>query len=336
MAFTLLETSMDDRTMKTSRAARRGRRLQRCRSPVNVWALVLTLVASPALTIAWSGGTHTSIQQVPWRANPSRTVPNKSSVIQLGASLGAEEDAHASSTTGVTLKIALDATGGAADLAEIKSERFTGPESLDMVHRLRRDSDAVLVGRGTVQADDCSLTVRRIPCEKQPLRVVIDPRLSLLLESVEEGKSYQLFEDGLQTAVYHSVRDVDESSLNLLETVTLVYLPAVKHDGIQSGEYVSVEAVVQDLADRFQVRHLMVEGGPATAKLFLEKRLVDRVVLVKAPLCFRKPLDAGITTGVLDKAGLELLGSVASGADEIECWSLSDKPWPTKDLGDWP
>jgi riboflavin biosynthesis pyrimidine reductase len=37
----------------------------------------------------------------------------------------------------VTLKIALDANGGAADLADIKLGRFTSPESLDMVHRLR-------------------------------------------------------------------------------------------------------------------------------------------------------------------------------------------------------
>ena len=241
---------------------------------------------------------------------------------------------------GVTLKVALDAAGGAADLSEIKSERFTSPESLDMVHRLRRDSDAVLVGRGTVQQDDCSLTVRRVPCTKQPLRVVLDPRLSLLLEQLEEGTSYQLFHDGLPTVVYHSVRDVDYDSLNLLDSVTCIYLPTTvqDNDGLRrAGEYISAKAVVDDLAQRFQVRHLMVEGGPATAKLFLEESLlVDRVILVKAPLYFREPLNAGIASQVLEKARLKLLGTVESGVDRMECWSLSDQPWPSKELGEWP
>ena len=78
---------------------------------------------------------------------------------------------------GVTLKIAFDTEWGVADLSSEKSERFTCSESLDMVHRLRRCSDAVLVGRSTVQADDCTLTVRRVPLDpyrsKQPTRVVI-------------------------------------------------------------------------------------------------------------------------------------------------------------------
>merc|ERR1712161_19398 len=97
------------------------------------------------------------------------------------------------------------------------NERFTSSESLTMVHRLRRDSDAVLVGRGTVQVDDPSLTVRRVPPliqrrrrrrilkgepkqrnekeEKveyeyqsniiQPLRVVLDPSLSILRDEMD-------------------------------------------------------------------------------------------------------------------------------------------------------
>ena len=103
---------------------------------------------------------------------------------------------------GVTLKIAFDSEWGVADLSSEKSERFTCSESLDMVHRLRRCSDAVLVGRSTVQADDCTLTVRRVPLDpyrsKQPTRVVIDPRLEL------ESSKFQIFQDGLDTILIHS------------------------------------------------------------------------------------------------------------------------------------
>jgi diaminohydroxyphosphoribosylaminopyrimidine deaminase/5-amino-6-(5-phosphoribosylamino)uracil reductase len=231
--------------------------------------------------------------------------------------------------TGVTLKIALDAQGGAADLSTDVSERFTCEASLDMVHRLRCAADAVLVGRGTVEADDPSLTVRRVHCpnEEQPLRVVLDPSLSLILESSDQ---YKLFRDGLPTVVYHCIEDVDDSLLDLDEdVVTIVYVPPA--EGL-----IPVADVVEDLQQRCGVRHLMVEGGPATAGRFLREKLIDRCILVKAPLCFRKPLPAGITDDVLQDAGLTCLGKIPLGVDEMECWSRPDEPWPTEELSDWP
>jgi hypothetical protein len=78
----------------------------------------------------------------------------------------------------VTLKLATDQQGAVDDLSNA-SYRFSSPESLDAVHRLRRASDAVLVGVNTVLRDDPSLTVRRVPLSplsRQPLRVVLDRR----------------------------------------------------------------------------------------------------------------------------------------------------------------
>ena len=98
---------------------------------------------------------------------------------------------------GVTLKMAFDLQGGVADLSNEKSERFTSPQSLDMVHRLRCVSDAVLVGRSTVEIDDCTLTVRRVvlPFNRtQPIRIIIDPDQKLQLDQ------YQIAKDGL---AYH-------------------------------------------------------------------------------------------------------------------------------------
>ena len=82
----------------------------------------------------------------------------------------------------VTLKLAMDRQGAVDDLSN-SSYRFTSPESLDAVHRLRRASDAVLVGVNTVIRDDPSLTVRRVPLvpgAAQPLRVVLDRRRDTL------------------------------------------------------------------------------------------------------------------------------------------------------------
>mmetsp|Transcript_16695 Transcript_16695/g.34285 ORF Transcript_16695/g.34285 Transcript_16695/m.34285 type:complete len:189 (-) Transcript_16695:1948-2514(-) len=103
---------------------------------------------------------ESNIPNVPSSAFPMKAGSLSSSSLPLSS----ENNENISDTrTGITLKIAFDSQGGVADLSSEKSERFTCGESLDMVHRLRRVSDAVLVGRSTVEIDDCTLTVRRVP-----------------------------------------------------------------------------------------------------------------------------------------------------------------------------
>ncbi|KAL7576279.1 hypothetical protein ACA910_018104 [Epithemia clementina (nom. ined.)] len=296
---------------------------------------------------------------------------------------------------GVTLKIAVDANGGVAELDSQESERFTSPASLDMVHRLRRESDAVLVGRGTVQADNPSLIVRRVPprttiennnCDHdshdhdddnsthalnggngrrtpiQPLRVVLDPTLSLPMEQFANEKTYQIFDDGYRTVVYHTLPDFDHDALAVFDSVDFVQLPAIsrKYNGkilrpesppkeLKSGgdsdapstsqndqKVLSVASIMSDLSQRYRVKHLMVEGGPLTAQSFLRARLVDRVIVVKSPICFRRPLQSGISSSLLQDAGLVLLGTYQLDSDDIECWSRPHLEWPSDNIQDWP
>ena len=275
-------------------------------------------------TSAWS-------LETPMRSS----VSNKCSL----AALRAFQSDQYPEVQGITLKIALDTNGAAADLAVETSERFTCDQSLDMVHRLRCQSDAVLVGRGTVVKDNPSLTVRRVPCDRpQPLRVVVDPRLSLLLGRLNDGKSYQLFEDGLPTVVYHCVSDVDETSLNLMEGVDVIHLPPANSidEELRAGEYLSNSGLLSDLSERFKIGHLMVEGGPLTTRLFLAHKLIDRALVVKAPLCFKEPLDSGLSDELFEEAGLQKLGTRPSGVDTIEYWSRPNLPWPTEELEGWP
>lgn len=75
----------------------------------------------------------------------------------------------------VTLKIAASLDGRIA--AEDGTSRWiTGPQAREEVHRLRAESDAVIVGTGTALADDPSLTDRRKGARRQPVPVVIGKR----------------------------------------------------------------------------------------------------------------------------------------------------------------
>src|SRR5258706_10172199 len=61
-----------------------------------------------------------------------------------------------------------------------ESKYINGPAALDHLHRLRAEVDAVIVGIGTVIADDPELTVRRVE-GRNPARVIIDPNARLAL-----------------------------------------------------------------------------------------------------------------------------------------------------------
>ena len=251
---------------------------------------------------------------------------------------------------GVTLKMAFDTGYAVADSSELKSERFTCPESLDLVHKLRRNSDCVLVGKGTVVRDDCTLTVRRVELfdgKKQPVRVVIDSKLQILDDgngdSDGDETGYKMLKDGLETIVYHSCQDNQLSDFHAnnqnLQVVNVgVSTSTSKTTSTASTSMISPKKIIQDLNAK-NINHIMVEGGPATAIQFLKEKVVDRAILIRAPVTFIDPVPSGMADDMLREAGLvrlELEDELMCGDDTVEYWVREGDNWPTPNVADWP
>jgi diaminohydroxyphosphoribosylaminopyrimidine deaminase/5-amino-6-(5-phosphoribosylamino)uracil reductase len=90
----------------------------------------------------------------------------------------------------VTLKLASSFDGRIAT-ATGESKWITGPDARRKVHAMRAGHDAVLVGAGTVRADDPTLTVRDMGAVRQPVRVVASGRLDIaaanLLATIDDA-----------------------------------------------------------------------------------------------------------------------------------------------------
>ena len=89
------------------------------------------------------------------------------------------------------------------------------------------------------------------------------------------------------------------------------------------------------MKDEFDISHIMVEGGPETAKQFLMEGMVDRVILVKAPLTFKEPLLSNISTSTLENSGLKFVARDMLDVDTVEYWSKEGN-WTKHAPSSWP
>lgn len=170
----------------------------------------------------------------------------------------------------VTLKAALTLDGRLAARSG-DSKWISSDAARREAHRMRAYADAVLVGVGTVLADDPELTVRLVR-GPNPLRVVLDSALRTppksKLADVGEGR---------RTLIFHGPRASARKRQALLARG--VELVQVAPD--RSGR-LPLLAVLRELARRDVVR-LLVEGGSQVHGAFLDAGLADRAALFIAP-----------------------------------------------------
>ena len=168
----------------------------------------------------------------------------------------------------ITLKYAMTLDGKIAT-ANADSKWITGEAARTFAHRLRRQHDAVLVGIGTVLADDPELTTRMVQ-GKNPVRVVLDTKLRISLMAT-------VLNPAAETIIF-TCMEADEdkaNALNALPNVEVVRLSA------EEGK-LPIAKVVAALAER-GITSLLVEGGSSVHGAFYDAGLADRVYAFVAP-----------------------------------------------------
>lgn len=177
----------------------------------------------------------------------------------------------------VTLKAAMSLDGSIATRGG-ESRWITSPEARADGHALRARCDAILVGSGTVRADDPLLTVRDAPSDRAPARVVVsrDASLSLdakLVATAREAPTWVLCWRGGDDAQRARETALSERGVTVIEV-----------DPGDAG-HVDLRAALRELGARGVVS-VLCEGGGSLHGALRDAGLVDRVVCYVAPAVF--------------------------------------------------
>jgi diaminohydroxyphosphoribosylaminopyrimidine deaminase/5-amino-6-(5-phosphoribosylamino)uracil reductase len=181
----------------------------------------------------------------------------------------------------IILKIAQTLDGKIATVSG-DSKWISSPQSLKMAHRLRAEVDAVVVGMGTVIKDDPALTVRLVK-GKNPYRIILSGSLDF------PSKCRLLDNNGdYRTIIAATDKAIERfSKTKRGKKHGLIYWNL---DSDAKGQ-VNLHDFV-DKANEFGLRSILVEGGGRLISSFLKEGLVDKYVIVIAPLVLGDGLSA--------------------------------------------
>jgi len=172
----------------------------------------------------------------------------------------------------VTLKLAMSLDGRIAAPSG-ESRGLSCPESLERVHRMRLESEAVLVGAGTAVADDPELTVRLVdnPEDRQPTRFLVDSTLRTPLDR-------KIWDQTKAKTVLATTDKADPGKLaELAKREIEIWTIEAGADGrVDLGKLVRKMGLNEYYT-------LLVEGGGQVAAAMLGAGLVDKIAFYYAP-----------------------------------------------------
>jgi diaminohydroxyphosphoribosylaminopyrimidine deaminase/5-amino-6-(5-phosphoribosylamino)uracil reductase len=151
---------------------------------------------------------------------------------------------------------------------------------------LRAQHDAIMVGIGTVLADDPLLTVRLVK-GRNPLRICLDSKLRIPINAQvlrDEGRTLIVTTAGHEKEKVAAIQKQGKEALV-----------------VQSGSdgRVELRPLMKALAQR-GISSILVEGGSEVISSFLKAGLVNRMVVITAPLILGKGIEAIGDLGTID------------------------------------
>jgi len=183
-------------------------------------------------------------------------------------------------TTGVpfvALKVAQTSDGFIAK-KDGTSKWISTKESRTIVHKLRSQYDAVVVGRGTAALDNPKLTVRSVR-GRNPFRVLIDGRLRTPVEAAIFNDK-----DRSRTIVFFGGAKTEKAGILQAKGVQLI--PMRSRKGV-----ISIPEILTVLAGK-GIASLLVEGGQSIYQQFLKAKAADKIYLFISPKKFGEGLPA--------------------------------------------
>jgi len=171
----------------------------------------------------------------------------------------------------VTLKCATTLDGQIATRTK-DSQWITGPESRQAGHELRHTHDAILIGSGTLHADNPSLTARISGRQtKDPVRIILDTRLSI------DPRAKVINPDSAAGVIVAAGPDADDKKARVLEDkgVRVIRL------GLDRQRLDLKDLMIK--LNQMSVTSLLVEGGGCVAASALASGIVNKICWFVAP-----------------------------------------------------
>lgn len=208
----------------------------------------------------------------------------------------------------VTIDGKLTVTRGASSKLLMQ---FMSHEAEVLLHQIRADSDAIMVGANTIRIDNSFLTVRHVE-GKNPIRVIPSSKADISPDA-------NILSPDAPTIIAVSARADKEKCAALVEKGA--------HLEICGEDLVDLPALMRLLYEKYNVKSLMIEGGSTLNGNMFQEDLIDELLLIHLPFIAGGEDTPSLVTGlhprdVSDLLKLDLISQYMAGDNLITKWRV--------------